>query len=59
MADRKKALVLINKSAGMGKAGADTLNIATRLAENGYEPIIYPIIPGTDLTSEEIIKKYA
>ena len=58
MADRKKALVLINKSAGMGKAGADTLNIATRLAENGYEPIIYPIIPGTDLTSEEIIKKY-
>ena len=58
MADRKKALVLINKSAGMGKAGTDTLNIATRLAESGYEPIIYPIIPGTDLTSEEIIGNY-
>ena len=58
MAEKKKALVLINKSAGTGKAGTDTLNIATRLAENGYEPIIYPIIPGTDLTSEEIIKDY-
>ena len=55
MTDRKKALVLINKSAGTGKAGTDTLNIATRLAEAGYEPIIYPIIPGTELTSEGII----
>lgn len=58
MTDRKKALVLINKSAGTGKAGTDTLNIATRLAEAGYEPIIYPIIPGTDLTSEGIIGRY-
>ena len=58
MSDRKKALVLINKSAGMGKAGTDTLNIVTRLAEEGYEPIVYPIIPGTDLTSEKIIGDY-
>lgn len=58
MTDRKKALVLINKSAGTGKAGTDTLNIATRLAESGYEPIIYPIIPGTELTSEGIIGRY-
>ncbi|MBQ3798406.1 MAG: YegS/Rv2252/BmrU family lipid kinase [Butyrivibrio sp.] len=58
MTDRKKALVLINKSAGTGKAGTDTLNIATRLAEAGYEPIIYPIIPGTELTSEGIIGRY-
>lgn len=55
MSDRKKALVLINKSAGTGKAGTDTLNIVTRLAEEGYEPIVYPIIPGTELTSEKII----
>lgn len=58
MSDRKKALVLINKSAGMGKAGTDTLNIVSRLAEEGYEPIVYPIIPGTDLTSEKIIGDY-
>lgn len=58
MSDRKKALVLINKSAGTGKAGTDTLNIVTRLAEEGYEPIVYPIIPGTDLTSEKIIGDY-
>ncbi|MBE5831844.1 MAG: YegS/Rv2252/BmrU family lipid kinase [Butyrivibrio sp.] len=58
MSDRKKALVLINKSAGMGKAGTDTLNIVMRLAEEGYEPIVYPIIPGTDLTSEKIIGDY-
>ena len=58
MTDRKRALVLINKSAGTGKAGTDTLNIATRLAEAGYEPIIYPIIPGTELTSEGIIGRY-
>lgn len=58
MSDRKKALVLINKSAGMGKAGTDTLNIVTRLAEEGYEPIVYPIIPGTELTSEKIIGDY-
>ena len=58
MADRKKALVLINKTAGTGKAGNDTLAIATKLAEGGYEPIIYPIIPGTDLTSEGIIPDY-
>ena len=58
MSDRKKALVLINKSAGTGKAGTDTLNIVTRLAEEGYEPIVYPIIPGTELTSEKIIGDY-
>ena len=56
--DRKKALVLINKTSGMGKAGNDTLEISTALAENGYEPIIYPIIPGTDLTSEVLVAEY-
>ena len=58
MSDRKKALVLINKSAGTGKAGTDTLNIVARLAEEEYEPIVYPIIPGTELTSEKIIGDY-
>ena len=58
MTGRKKALVLINQSAGTGKAGTDTIGIATRLAENGYEPIIYPIVPGTNLTSEKLIAEY-
>lgn len=58
MADRKKALVLINKVAGTGKGAGDALEIATALAEEGYEPIMYPIIPGTELTSETIIESY-
>ena len=58
MKKRKKALVLINKTSGVGKAGNDTLEISTTLAKRGYEPIIYPIIPGTDLTSEVLVEEY-
>ena len=54
----KRALVLINKSAGTGKAGNNTFAIATGLAQRGYEPIVYPIIPGSGLDSESIIGKY-
>ncbi len=57
--NRKKALVLINKKSGTGRAGNDTLDISTALAEKGYEPIIFPIIPGTELTSETLISEYA
>jgi YegS/Rv2252/BmrU family lipid kinase len=55
---RKKALVLINKTAGTGKAGNDTYDIIKRLAERGYEPIVYPILPGTKLSSEVLISEY-
>ena len=58
MADRKKALVLINKVAGTGKGANDTLDIATKLALAGYEPIVYPILPGTELVSEPLIDMY-
>lgn len=54
----KKALVLINKTSGTGKAGNDTLEIVTKLAERGYEPVVYPILPGSGLTSETIIPEY-
>lgn len=54
----KRALILINKTAGTGRAGNDTLAIATGLAQRGYEPIVYPIIPGSGLTSETIIGQY-
>ncbi|SFB76243.1 diacylglycerol/lipid kinase family protein [Butyrivibrio sp. YAB3001] len=60
MAGRKnKVLIFINKTSGIGKAGNDTLEIATRYALKGYEPIVYPIIPKSGLTSEKIIAEYA
>ncbi|MBP3824500.1 MAG: hypothetical protein ILA11_02020, partial [Butyrivibrio sp.] len=55
---RKRALVLINKTAGMGRAGNDTFDIVKKLAENGYEPLVYPIIPGTELSSEILLSQY-
>lgn len=55
---KSKALVLINKTAGMGRAGNDLQDIVTGLAEKGYEPIVYPIIPGTELTSETLLADY-
>ncbi len=56
---KKKVLILINRSAGVGKAGNEVIKIATKYAENGFEPIVYPIIPGTELTSENIIESYS
>ena len=54
----KKVLILLNGSAGTGKAGLNTLLIIKKFAEKGYEPIVYPIIPGTDLVSERILCAY-
>lgn len=56
--DKKRALILINKTSGTGRAASETLEIATALALKGYEPIVYPILPGSNLTSEEIIPQY-
>ena len=56
--DKKRALILINKTSGTGRAASETLEIATALAQKGYEPIVYPILPGSNLTSEEIIPQY-
>ncbi|MBO4458474.1 MAG: diacylglycerol kinase family lipid kinase [Butyrivibrio sp.] len=54
----KRVLILINKTAGVGRAGHDTIEIVTRYAKEGYEPIVYPIIPDEDLTSETLVHKY-
>ncbi|MBQ6503074.1 MAG: YegS/Rv2252/BmrU family lipid kinase [Flexilinea sp.] len=54
----KKALILLNNSAGTGKAGLNTWLIIKKIAEKGYEPIVYPILPGTDLVSENILFAY-
>lgn len=56
--DKKRALILINKTSGTGRAANETLEIATALAQKGYEPLVYPILPGSNLTSEEIIPQY-
>ena len=55
---RKKALILLNDSAGTGKAGLMTWTIIKKFAENGFESIVYPIIPGTDLVSENLVEEY-
>lgn len=55
---RKRALVLINKTAGTGRAGNDTYEIIKKLAENGYESLVYPILPGTELSSEILLSEY-
>ena len=56
--ERKKAMILLNASAGTGRAGLNTWAIIKKLAENGYESIVYPIIPGTDLVSERLVTEY-
>ena len=55
---KKRALVLINRKAGTGKAGNEVMDIVTALSEKDYEPVVYPILPGTNLTSEELVGQY-
>ena len=55
---RKKALILLNTSSGTGRAAAYTLEIIRHFAQNGYEPILYPIIPKSSLVSEKLLPEY-
>lgn len=55
---RKKALILLNTSSGTGKSATYTLEIIKHFAKNGYEPILYPIIPNSTLVSENILPQY-
>ena len=54
----KKALVLLNEASGRKKGTKYVLLFLERVARHGYEPVIYPIIPGTGLTSEKILAEY-
>ena len=54
----KRVLILINKTAGVGKAGNYTMDIVTRFAKAGYEPVVFPILPEDGITSESIIYQY-
>ncbi|MBR4725490.1 MAG: YegS/Rv2252/BmrU family lipid kinase [Lachnospiraceae bacterium] len=56
--ERKKALVLLNEAAGKKKGPKNILLILEKVASAGYEPVIFPIIPGTDLSSEKILAEY-
>ncbi|MCR5403010.1 MAG: YegS/Rv2252/BmrU family lipid kinase [Butyrivibrio sp.] len=58
MISEKRALILINKTSGTGKAGNDCFDIVTLIAEKGYEPVVYPIIPGTRFSSEKLLSEY-
>ena len=51
-------MILINETAGTGTAGQQAMMIARKAAENGYEPVIYPIVPDTELTSESLVADY-
>ena len=54
----KKALLLANQNAGTGNAKGKVFQLVTELVKLGYEVITYPIIPGMNITSENIIREY-
>ncbi len=55
---RKKVLILLNVAAGKKKGPRNVMLFIEKVASAGYEPVIYPIVPGTDLTSEKILEEY-
>ena len=50
--DTKKALIIINSSAGIGKAPADEQIIVDRFASQGYETRVFHIYSDADLISD-------
>ena len=58
MKKKPGALILFNEKSGIGKASTVILAVIRKAAAKGYEPIVYPIVPGTDLTSEKLVELY-
>lgn len=56
--ERRKALILLNETAGTGRAGQNTWAVVRKFARHGYEPVVFPIIPGTDLVCEQLLADY-
>ena len=54
---RKQALILLNTEAGKKKGPQSILNIIERTAREGYEPTVFPIIPGK-MNSEDILHDF-
>ena len=52
---RKKVLVLANFTSGTGNGKARLTKIVEALALRNFEPVIYPILPASGLTSEFIM----
>ena len=51
----KKALLLVNGSAGKMLLAKNTYRIVETLATGGYETVVYPIVPDKGLISEDIL----
>ena len=54
---RKKALLLFNGSAGTGKIGKNAYQIVSAFAAEGYEPVVYPVLPERHIGAEEILRE--
>ena len=54
---KKRALILLNESAGKKKGPQGILSIIERTAREGYDPVVYPIIPG-EINSEDVLGEY-
>ena len=51
---KKRLAVLYNKEAGKKKGPQSIESLITRAATEGYEPVVYPIIPGR-INSEDVL----
>ena len=52
---KKRVLLLMNSISGKASGRREFFPIVSDLAKDGCEVTVYPIIPGTELTSENII----
>ena len=55
---RKKVLILVNRSSGRKKGASGLMSIIEKAAKSGFEPVVYPILPGTKLDSESLLDRY-
>ena len=55
--NKKKVVILVNEEAGRKRGPKGVTGIAARAALEGFEPVVYPIIPGK-INSEDILPPY-
>jgi len=54
----KKALLMVNQSAGTGAAKGKVFQIISELVQLGFEVSTFPILPELGITSETVISEY-
>ncbi|SFG05807.1 diacylglycerol/lipid kinase family protein [Oribacterium sp. WCC10] len=54
----KRALLMVNQSAGMGNAKDKIFELITELVKQGFEVVTFPVIPDRGITSEQVISEY-